>query len=132
MGNGGTLLEGNADLIKSWRVSPFWVRENIRGYTSVHNLNIITGYGPSMEPVFSSGDPLLIDIGIRDALVDGLYFFRISEQGFIKQLQRIPTPGGVMLRAKSYNPSFDPFDFKPDDQFEVFGRVLTVWRSQQM
>jgi hypothetical protein len=46
--------------------------------------------------------------------------------------QRIPTPGGVMLRAKSYNPSFDPFDFKPDDQFEVFGRVLTVWRSQQM
>ena len=52
--------------------------------------------------------------------------------GYIKQLQRIPTEGGFVIRAKSLNRDYDPFDITAKMDFEVFGKVLTVWRSEQV
>ena len=132
MGHGLELEEAPPGLIKSWRVDHEWLRLNVRHYTSVRNLCIVTGFGPSMKPKYNPGDPLLCDRGVTVVETDGVYFFRVGNHGFIKQLQRIPTEGGVILRAKSFNKDYDPFDITKKMDFEVFGKILTAWCSEQL
>ncbi|MDR2219753.1 MAG: hypothetical protein LBE24_04140 [Methylobacillus sp.] len=135
MGNNGLILESEPPgIIKSWAVDPEWIRRNVRHHTGIANLCIVTGFGPSMKPRYNPGDPLLVDCGIHDleAGGDGVYFFRVNEHGFIKQLQRIPTPNGIIFRAKSFNKDFDPFDITPDMDFHILGKVLMIWKSEQM
>lgn len=130
MGRGIVLAE-QPGVIKEWRVSDRWAQENVHRITSVKNLAIVTGFGPSMQPLFNPGDPLLVDRGINRADVDGIYFFRVGEEGFVKQLQRIPTGQGLILRAKSYNTLYDPFDITHGMDFEVFARVVKVWKGEE-
>lgn len=130
MGRGIVLAE-QPGVIKEWRVSERWAQENVHRVTSTKNLAIVTGFGPSMQPLFNPGDPLLVDCGIRRADVDGIYFFRVGEEGFVKQIQRIPTANGLILRAKSYNTLYDPFDIVSGMDFEVFGRVVKVWEGKE-
>lgn len=131
MGNGRVLLADQPGLIRSWHVNPDWLRLNVRDYTSVDNLCIVTGFGPSMRPLFNPGDPLLVDRGIVSVEVDSIYFFRLGNHGFIKILQRIPHGNKIVLRAKSKNPDYESFDIDESSDFEVFGRVLTIWKSEQ-
>lgn len=135
MGGGRLLLAEQPGLIKSWHVDHEWVRLNVKHYSSLSNLCIVTGFGNSMKPMFNPGDPLLIDKGINHVDHDGIFFFRVGEHGFIKQIQRIPDPmtGDMVFRAKSMNDAqYDPFDIHPSNpQFAVLGKVLTVWRSEQ-
>lgn len=133
MGNGGLVLEERQPgLIKSWHVDHEWLRLNVRHYTGIGNLCIVTGFGPSMQPKYNPGDPLLLDRGVTAVESDGVYFFRVGKHGFIKQLQRIPTERGLVIRAKSANKDYDPFDISDGMDFEVFGKVLTVWKSEQV
>lgn len=135
MGNGGLILEESPPgVIKSWKVDPEWIRLNVQHHTGVANLCIVTGFGPSMRPRYNPGDPLLIDRGVQsvESGGDGVYFFRVGNHGFIKQLQRIPTAAGLVVRAKSFNPDYDPFDITHDMDFHVLGKILTVWKSEQM
>jgi hypothetical protein len=130
---GNLVLEGKQPgMIKSWRVDLEWLRMNVRQYTSVQNLCIVTGFGPSMRPRFNPGDPLLMDKGITSMEVDGVYFFRVGDSGYIKQLQRIPSERGTIYRAKSYNPDYEPFDITAKMDFQVFGKILTIWKSEQV
>lgn len=130
MGNGLVLRE-QPGIIKEWTVSSEWLQQNVHRVTAAKNLAIVTGFGPSMQPVFNPGDPLLIDCGVKRADSDGVYFFRVGDEGFVKQLQRIPTEGGLILRAKSYNALYDPFDITAGMDFEVFGRVVKVWKGEE-
>lgn len=130
MGRGIVLAE-QPGVIKEWRVSERWAQENVHRITSTKNLAIVTGFGPSMQPLFNPGDPLLVDRGINRADVDGIYFFRVGDEGFVKQLQRIPTAQGLILRAKSYNALYDPFDITAGMDFEVFARVVKVWKGEE-
>jgi DNA-binding XRE family transcriptional regulator len=132
MGNGLVLEEKQPGVIKSWRVDHEWLRLNVRHHTGVQNLCIVTGFGPSMKPKYNPGDPLLLDRGVTTVETEGIYFFRVGQHGFIKQLQRIPTEDGMIIRAKSLNENYDPFDITAKMDFEVFGKVLTVWKSEQV
>ena len=49
----------------------------------------------------------------------------------MKQLQRIPTEKGLILRAKSYNALYDAFEITPGMDFEVFARVVKVWKGEE-
>lgn len=130
MGN-GLVLRDQPGVIRSWTVSPDWLHQNVHRITSVTNLAIVTGFGDSMKPLFNPGDPLLIDTGRTRADVDGIYFFRVGEEGFIKRLQRIPTASnGMILRAKSENSKYDSFDIVKGMDFEVFGWVVKAWRGE--
>lgn len=123
----GLLLPEQPGVIERWTVTHEWLDKNARGYTAARNLCIVTGFGPSMRPMFNPGDPLLVDRGITSVPADGIYFFRIGDEGFIKQLQKIPTAKGVVYRAKSANPDYDPFEITADMDFEVLGKVIRVW-----
>lgn len=130
MGGGLELEERQPGLIKSWRVDQEWLRLNVRHHTGLSNLCIVTGFGPSMQPKYNPGDPLLMDRGVTAVETEGIYFFRVGTQGFIKQLQRIPVEDGLIIRAKSLNKDYDPFDITKKMDFEVFGKILTVWKSE--
>lgn len=127
----GVVLRDQPGVIKSWTVSDSWLQQNVHRISSAKNLCIVTGFGPSMQPLFNPGDPLLVDRGAIRVDVDGVYFFRVGQEGFVKQLQRIPTANGLVIRAKSYNTLYDPFDISEGMDFEVFGRVVKVWRGEE-
>lgn len=131
MGAGLMLEEQPPGHIKAWRVDREWLRLNVRHHTGIKNLCIVTGFGPSMKPRFNPGDPLLMDQGVTKVDHDGIYFFRVGDQGFIKQLQRIFTESGLVIRVKSFNPDYDPWEITEKMDFQVFGKILTVWRSEQ-
>lgn len=126
MGN-GVLLRDQPGVIQSWRVSPEWLQKNVRSHSGAANLCIVTGFGDSMRGMFEPGDPLLVDSGVRSVEFDAIYFFRVDGEGFIKRLQRIPGEG---IRAISENKAYESWTIKPGMDFEVFGRVLKAWKSE--
>lgn len=134
MGHGFNLTDNPPGYIKSWRVDHEWLRINVPVHTGLRNLAIVTGFGPSMRPMFNPGDPLLVDTGVKVVDHEGVYFFRVGDEGFIKLIQRVPQfdGPGIILRVISKNPDFPPYDLSPKNpHFEVLGKVLTVWRSEQ-
>lgn len=126
----GLILKEQPGVIRSWTVSHEWLRKNVHRITSPENLAIVTGFGDSMKGVFNPGDPLLVDTGIKKADIDGVYFFRVGEEGFVKRLQRIPTLSGTIIRAKSANTDYEPFDIVKGMDFEIFARVVKAWKSE--
>lgn len=124
----GVVLKDQPGVIQSWRVTPDWIEKNVRHYSAVKNLCVVTGFGDSMRPMFNPGDPLLVDIGVRTVDFDGVYFFRVDQEGFVKRLQRIPGEGIRVLSANREN--YEAWTIKKDMDFEVFGRVLKVWCSE--
>lgn len=127
MGN-GLVLRGESGQITGWKVTPEWLNKNVPTNTGNKNLAIVTGFGDSMRGMFNSGDPLLVDSGVKSLEYDGVYFFRIGDEGFIKTLQRIPGDG---IRVISENKKYETWTITSDMDFEVFGRVLKVWRSEE-
>lgn len=125
----GLVLHDQPGLIHSWNVSDEWLRLNVRHYTAASNLCIVTGFGDSMRPVFNPGDPLLVDRGVSKVEFDGMYFFRVGEEGFIKRLQRVPGDGIRVLSANRDN--YEPWTIKQDMDFQVLGRVLKVWCGEE-
>ena len=127
MGATGVVLRDQPGVIESWRVSREWLEKNVRGYSAARKLFIVTGFGDSMRPMFNPGDPLMVDGGVASVEFDAVYFFRVGDEGFIKRLQRIPGKG---LMAISENKAYVDWVIEPTMDFEVFGRVLKVWRSE--
>lgn len=127
MGN-GLVLRGESGQITGWKVTPDWLHKNVPTNTGNKNLAIVTGYGDSMRGMFNSGDPLLVDAGVKNLEDDGVYFFRVGDEGFIKTLQRIPGEG---IRVISENKKYETWTITKDMDFEVFGRVLKVWKSEE-
>lgn len=135
MGHGFVLQDNPPGLIKSWRVDYDWLRHNAPSHTGIKNLRIVTGFGPSMRPLYNPGDPLLVDTGVRQIDHEGVYFFRVGDEGYIKIMQRIPEfdGPGFFFRVISKNPDYPPYDLSPKNpHFEVLAKVLTVWRSEQL
>jgi phage repressor protein C with HTH and peptisase S24 domain len=125
---GGLLLRGETGQITGWKVNHDWMNKNVPANTGNKNLSIVTGFGDSMRGMFNSGDPLLVDAGVTSLDYDGVYFFRIGDEGFIKTLQRIPNEG---IRVISENKKYESWTITKDMDFEVFARVLKVWKSEE-
>lgn len=127
MGGNGLVLRDQPGIIENWSVSREWLRANVPYCTSPENLCLVTGFGDSMPDTFNPGDPVLIDKGIAICDHDGVFFFRVGNEGFIKRLQRVP---GVGIRAISQNKDYETWTITPDMDFEVFGKVLKAWKGK--
>lgn len=124
----GVEIKDQPGMIQSWRVNHEWLQKNLKGFSSAKNLYIVTGFGDSMRPLYNPGDPVIVDISVNTLDFDGIYFFRVANEGFIKRLQRIPGHGiAVISENKAYR------DWVIDDSmdFEIFGRVLKAWKSEE-
>lgn len=124
----GLLLRDQPGVIRGWSVNQEWLSKNIKSHSGASNLCIVTGFGDSMKGMFNPGDPLVVDRGVTTVEFDAVYFFRVENEGFIKRLQRIPGEG---LRVLSENKKYDSWTIRPDMEFEVFGRVLKAWQSEE-
>ena len=128
----GLDLPDQPGVIQNLRVSKEWLTKNVRAYSATKNLCVVTGFGDSMQPMFNPGDPLLVDLGVTTVDFDSVYFFRVGDLGYVKRLQRIPTEDGLVIRAISENKdAYEPFNITEKMDFQVIGRVLKVWRSQE-
>lgn len=125
MGN-GLVLADQPGVIHSWHVTPEWVRKNVANCTSVENLCIVTGFGDSMLGMYNPGDPLLVDKGVNTCESDGVYFFRVGDEGFIKRLQRIPGEGVLVI---SENLKYRDWTIKPEMDFQVLAKVVKMWKG---
>lgn len=125
----GIKLRDQPGIIQMLSVNREWLEKNIRSHTGAKNLCLVTGFGDSMRPMYNPGDPLLMDRGVLTVEFDAVYFFRVGDEGFIKRLQRIPGEG---LTAISENKAYKDWIISPDMDFEVFGRILKVWRSEDL
>ncbi len=124
----GVLLAEQPGQITSWNVTKEWLAKNIPANTGSGNLSIITGFGDSMKGMFNPGDPIVIDTGIKACKHDGVFFFRVGDEGFVKRLQRIPGKG---IKVISTNPEYESWTITPDMDFQVLGKVLKVWESTE-
>jgi transcriptional regulator with XRE-family HTH domain len=124
----GILLQDQPGQFTNVTVTDEWINKNVPSNTGKENLKIVTGFGDSMRGMFNSGDPLLVDIGVNLCDHDGVFFFRVGDEGFIKRLQRIP---GVGIRVISKNPNYETWTITPDMDFHVLAKVLIVWQSEK-
>lgn len=110
-------------------VSPDWIAQNVRS-TRSDALRFIHGHGDSMAPTFNSGDVLLVDTGVKDVKVDGVYVLRAHDRLFIKRVrQRID---GVH-EISSDNPTHKTVDtLNGDHNVEVLGRVVWAWNGKRL
>jgi phage repressor protein C with HTH and peptisase S24 domain len=124
----GILLQDQPGQITNFEVTDEWLNKNVPSNTGKNNLCIVTGFGDSMKGMFNPGDPLIVDTGIKKCSHDGLYFFRVGEEGYIKRLQRIPNVG---IKVISKNPDYETWTITGDMDFEILAKVLIVWESTQ-
>lgn len=123
----GVQLRDQPGVIQKWVVNNEWLQKNVRNFSAANNLCIVTGFGDSMKGIYNPGDPLIVDTGVNSVDYDAIFFFRIGEEGFIKRLQRIPGRGIVAI---SENKAYQDWVIDGTMDFEVFGRVLKAWKSE--
>lgn len=127
MGDSGYVMDGYVGVIENLKVDAEWLRNNLKGYTSTSNLGMVTGFGESMKPLFNPGDPLIVDLSIREFIGDFPYLFRIGNELFIKRIQRVPGSGFIAL---SDNKNYRDWPITQDMDFAIIGKVIKIWCSE--
>lgn len=130
MGPGKVAPSDYIETIRNITVRHEYLREQGVSYSRSENLAVVTGFGESMNKTFSSGDPLIIDKGVNEVVMDGIYLFSLDGALYIKRLQRLPK----MIRMISDNDAFPPYDIKGAelDLLNIHARVLLAWHSKKL
>ena len=130
MGPGQVAPKEYVETVRNITVRSEYLREQGIIYTHTENLAVITGFGESMGATFSSGDPLIVDKGITEVVVDGVYAFTLDGMLYIKRLQRLPK----MIRMISDNEAFPTYDIKGAEleSLVVHARVLLAWNARRL
>ena len=111
-------------------LSPSWVTKQIKPLSSPSNLRFIHAYGDSMEPTFSDGDVLLVDGGIRQVSVDGIFVLEAQSRLFIKRVRQ--RMDGA-FEISSDNANVKTVDvLNGDHAVAVLGRVLWAWNGRKL
>lgn len=126
----GAMLPDHEEAVERMTVTGAWLRRNITA-SSPNNLALITGYGDSMEGTFSDGDLLLVDRGVTDIKIDGVFVLALNDELYIKRLQRRPDGSVLMI---SDNKKYEPYLIHNGERqkFQVLGRVVLAWNAKKM
>ena len=69
---GGEVAHDYPEMLQDVRVSPSQLRAMGVEFVEHYHLKMITGWGQSMTPTIKHGDPLLVDISIKEFVGDGI------------------------------------------------------------
>ncbi|WP_225784483.1 S24 family peptidase [Xenophilus sp. Marseille-Q4582] len=134
LANSGSMGQGDDQLHEevmtgSLPVSPEWALRTLKP-TSLQNLRFIHGYGDSMKGTFEDGDILLVDIGVKDPRIDGVYVLEANDRIYIKRVrQRI----NGEFEISSDNPKVKTIDvLDGNTPVECRGRVLWAWNGVKL
>lgn len=122
---GGEVNHDYPELLQDVRVSPSQLRAMGVEFKEHFHLKMITGWGQSMAPTIKHGDPLLVDISVKDFIGDGIYFF--SYQGF-QYIKRLQMKGKNKFKMISDNRKHKAEDIFVDETY-IQARVLLVWNA---
>lgn len=126
----GAMLPDHEEAVERMTVTGAWLRRNITA-SSPNNLALITGYSDSMEGTFNDGDLLLVDRGVTDIKIDGVFVLALNDELYIKRLQRRPDGSVLMI---SDNKKYEPYLIQNGERekFQVLGRVVLAWNAKKM
>lgn len=128
MGGGSEALHEDV-VTGALQVSPSWVTQRIRP-TRPENLRIISAYGDSMSPTFEDGDVLLIDTGVREAKINGVYVIRAHDRLFVKRVSQ-QISGQFVI--SSDNPSERTVEvLNGGHEVDIIGRVVWCWNGRKI
>lgn len=129
MGAGAEQLHDDV-VVGRMTLSPSWVTKTLKPLSRPDNLRFIHGYGDSMEPTFFDGDILLVDAGIRECKVDGIYVLSANERLYIKRVrQRLDGS----YEISSDNPNVKTVDvLNGSSPVDVLGRVVFTWNGRKL
>ncbi|QAY85372.1 S24 family peptidase [Pseudomonas arsenicoxydans] len=122
---GGEVAHDYPEMLQDVRVSPSQLRAMGVEFVEHYHLKMITGWGQSMTPTIKHGDPLLVDISIKEFIGDGIYFF--SYQGF-QYIKRLQMKGKDKFKMISDNRKHKAEDIFVDETY-IQARVLLVWNA---
>jgi len=125
-------LRPDDEVIQQVRVRRDWLRQNLPFISAPEALGVLTARGDSMTPTFSDGDQLLVDRGVNEIAMDGVFVLSRDDELFIKRVQRRMRDGAIII--KSDNALFEPETIENGERerLEVLGRVLWVWRGAKL
>lgn len=123
---GGEVTHDYPEMLQDVRVSPSQLRSMGVEFAEHYHLKMITGWGQSMSPTIKHGDPLLVNINIREFVGDGIYLF--SYQGF-EYIKRLQKKGKDQYKMLSDNTLHPPEDIWAEETY-IQAKVLLVWNSQ--
>lgn len=129
MGTGLDFQE-HIEVVRMIQVNLPDLRRILPAFTAPENLVIITGLGDSMRGTFNDGDPIIVDRGVKEVTVEGVYVLDRDGELFIKRIQRQLDDTLMMI---SDNPRYAPLHITDTARksFEVIGRALGVWNFQK-
>ena len=115
----------HVEVILSVRSKAFLIQ---RLEVNLEQLSIRFVRGDSMTPTLSDGDAVLIDGGDSAVAAQGIYGFMLDrkEPPLICRLQRVP---GGLIKGHYDNPAYRSFEFRPEDNVEILGRVIWTGRK---
>jgi phage repressor protein C with HTH and peptisase S24 domain len=122
---GGEVNHDYPEMLQDVRVSPSQLRAMGVEFKEHYSLKMVTGWGQSMAPTIKHGDPLLVDISIKEFIGDGVYFF--SYQGF-QYIKRLQMKGKDKFKMISDNRKHKAEDIFVDETY-IQARVLFVWNG---
>lgn len=114
------------------KLSKTWVADNLKEITSTKNLATMTAKGNSMSPTFNEGDILIVDTGVTEVAIDGIYVFSINNNLYVKTIRRMLDG---KLSISSDNPtikSFDVYEEGVGQPLVILGRVRFAWNSKKL
>lgn len=128
MGGGADQLHDDV-VVGQITVSPEWALRMLKP-TGLQALRFIHGHGESMSPTFSDGDVLLVDTGITDAKVDGVYVLQANDRIYIKRVRQRMDGS---FEISSDNPTVKTVDVLDGQaQVSILGRVLWAWNGRKL
>lgn len=122
---GGEVTHDYPEMLQDVRVSPSQLKSMGVEFKEHYHLKVVTGWGQSMTPTIKHGDPLLVDISIREFIGDGIYLF--SYQGF-EYIKRLQMKGKNKFKMISDNKKHPPEDIWQEETY-IQARVLLVWNA---
>lgn len=128
MGPGSDVMHDEV-VVGRLTVSPEWVTRTLKP-TKLENLRFIHGFGDSMDPTFVDGDILLVDSGIKDPKIDGVYVLEANDRIYIKRVRQ-RMDGSFEISSDNANvKTVDVLDgSKP---VQVRGRVVWAWNGKKL
>lgn len=111
-------------------VSPQWVERTIKSLTAPANLRFIHGFGDSMDPTFSDGDILLVDIGVSTVRIDGIYVLEANDRVYIKRVRQRMDGEFEVSSDNSTVKTVDVLDGRRP--VRICGRVVWCWNGKKI
>ena len=93
------------------------------------DLRMITVHGDSMEPLFSGGDRILIDVSRQVPVPPGIFVIWDGMGLVTKRIEHVPHSEPPRVVIKSANPAYDSYE-RLAEEIRIVGRA--VWVSRKL